>query len=89
MKPKTFKVATYYYNRELEITKYMKELLEKNGFSKKNLYEKVHIIIGLIDNLCHEIIYHKHNDMNLDIMIDIVIDSIKNMFKSDLKYNET
>ena len=41
-------------------------------------------MMGLIDNLCHEVIYHKHNDMNYDLMRKLVIDTIKNLFKNDL-----
>ena len=40
--------------------------------------------MGLIDNLCHEVTYHKHNDMNYEVMESLVIDSIKNLFKDDL-----
>ena len=79
------KIAEYYYKRELEITNSFKQLLINNGFKEDNLYEKVHIMIGLIDNLCHEIIYHKHGDMDYDLMTNIVIDNIKNLFKEDLK----
>ena len=78
------KVAQYYYKRELEITNSIKKVLMNNDFNDDNLYEKVHIMIGLIDNLCHEIIYHKHNTMDYDIMKILVIDSIKNLFKNDL-----
>ena len=78
------KVAQYYYKRELEITNSIKKVLMNNDFNDHNLYEKVHIMIGLIDNLCHEIIYHKHNNMDYDIMQTLVIDSIKNLFKNDL-----
>ena len=78
------KIANYYYNRELELTNSIKKILLENDFKDDNLYEKVHIMIGLIDNLCHEIIYHKHNDMNYDIMTNLVIDTIKNLFKKDL-----
>ena len=78
------KVAEYYYKRELEMTNSIKELLLNNNFKDDNLYEKVHITIGLIDNLCHEVIYHKHNDMNYDLMTNLVIDNIKNLFKNDL-----
>lgn len=77
------KIAKYYYDRELYLTNSLKEVLINNGFKDNNLYEKVHIMIGLIDNLCHEIIYHKHNNMNYDKMTDIIIDSIKNLFKDD------
>ena len=74
------RVAEYYYKRELEMTNSLKDILIKNGFSNDNLYEKVHIMIGLIDNLCHEIIYHKHDDMNYDLMKNIVINIIKDLF---------
>ncbi len=78
------RVAEYYYKRELEMTNYIKDLLIDNGFKDNNLSEKVHIMIGLIDNLCHEVTYHKHSDMDYEIMSDMVIDSIKNLFKNDL-----
>ena len=78
------KVAEFYYKRELELTNDIKNILINNGFEDKYLYEKAHIMIGLIDNLCHEIIYHKHGDMNYDIMSTFVIDIIKKLFKNDL-----
>lgn len=78
------KVAEYYYKRELDMTDYIRNLLIKNGVKDNHLYEKVHIMIGMIDNLCHEVIYHKHTKMNYDIMTNIVINNIENLFKKDL-----
>lgn len=78
------KVAEFYYKRELELTNDIKNILINNGFEDKYLYEKAHIMIGLIDNLCHEIIYHKHGDMNYDIMSTFIINIIKKLFKNDL-----
>lgn len=78
-------IADYYYKKELEMTDTLKTILVKNNFSEQNLYEKVHVMIGLIDNLCHEKIYHKHSSMNYDIMTDIVIENIEQLFKEDLK----
>lgn len=78
-------IADYYYKMELEMTDTLKTILIKNNFSEQNLYEKVHVMIGLIDNLCHEKIYHKHSSMNYDIMTDIVIENIEQLFKEDLK----
>lgn len=78
-------IADYYYKRELEMTDTLKTILIKNNFSEQNLYEKIHVMIGLIDNLCHEKIYHKHSSMNYDIMTDIVIENIEQLFKEDLK----
>ena len=42
-------------------------------------------MIGLIDNLCHEVTFHKHSNMDYDVMTNIVIKSIKDLFKDDLK----
>lgn len=74
-------VAKYFYDKEFEATEKIKNLLVKNGYEEEQLLEKVHIIIGLIDNLCHEIIYHKHKNINYDAMTNITIDIIKNIFK--------
>ena len=78
------RVAEYYYKRELEMTNSLKEILLSNNFKDDNLSERVHIMMGLIDNLCHEVTYHKHSDMNYNIMGNLVIDNIKNLFKNDL-----
>lgn len=77
-------VADFFYKRELLITDNIKNLLLENGFIDNNLNEKVHIMIGLIDNLCHEIAFHKHTNMNYEIMTNIVINTIKNLLKNDL-----
>ena len=75
-------VAFYFYKREMEMTNKVAEFLEKNGLSTNNLHEKVHIIIGLVDNLCHEVVYHKHSELNYDVMIDIVENEIVNILKT-------
>lgn len=74
-------VAKYFYDKEIEETEKIKNLLVKNGFPEVDLLEKVHLIIGLIDNLCHEVIYHKHISINYDVMTSITINIIKNLFK--------
>ena len=53
--------------------------LTENGFNIANINEKVHIVIGLIDNLCHEIVYHKHEELDYDIMTNVVINEIVNI----------
>ena len=74
-------VADFFHKNEIEMTNIVVKLLEKNGFNSKNLVERVHIVIGLIDNICHEIVYHKHKNINYDIMTDIVIDEIVHILK--------
>ena len=65
------------YNSEIKATKLISELIRKEYYNINNLEEKTHIIIGLIDNYCHEIIYHKHNDINYNIMKEELIKLIK------------
>ena len=69
-------VAYFFYKREMEMTEKFSNMLKENNIITDNLLEKVHIVIGLIDNLCHEIVYHKHKDLNYDVMIDLVIENI-------------
>lgn len=72
-------IAYFFHEREFEMTQSITNLLIENGFNDENLKEKVHISIGLMDNLCHEIVYHKHKKMNYKIMKDLVIDTIYNL----------
>ena len=73
-------IAEFYYKNEIEMTNKIKRLLIYNNFKDNNLEEKTHIMINLIDDLCHEVIYHKHYDMNYDIMKKLVIETIIKLF---------
>lgn len=73
-------IAKFFYQKELEVTEKIKNTLIKNNYIDENLNEKVHIMIGLIDNLCHEVVYHKHKNMNYDEMTSIIIKNIKYLF---------
>ena len=69
-------VAEFFHENEIEMTNVIVELLKKNGINYDDIQERVHIVIGLIDNICHEIVYHKHKDINYDTMTDIVVNEI-------------
>lgn len=74
-------IADFYREREMYTTKTISNILIRNGFDKTYIDERVHISINLIDDLCHEIVYHKHNELNYDIMINLVLDTIVNLLK--------
>ena len=74
-------VAFYFHKKEMEMTNKLSNMLFENNFNLANLKEKVHIVIGLIDNLCHEIVYHKHKELDYDIMTDVVINEVVNILK--------
>lgn len=74
-------IAEIFKNSEFEMTEKIVELLKNNGINIENVKEKVHIIIGIVENLCHEIVYHKHSKINYDIMKSEVINIITKMLK--------
>lgn len=74
-------VAQIFLNQEIEATNKLIELLETSKITTSNIKEKAHLIITMIDSLCHEIVYHKHSDMDYNSMTDIVIEAIINMLK--------
>ena len=45
--------------------------------------EKAHIAIDITDNLCHEIVYHKHSELNYGLMTDICISAIIDILNKD------
>jgi len=73
-------IANFFHARDIKITNSISKLLIDNGFNIENITEKVHLMIHLIDDLCHEIIYHKHHGMNYDVMTDIVIETVIYLF---------
>lgn len=75
-------VAQIFHNSEMEMANKVTSILLENGFKSENLSEKVHVAIGMIDNLCHEIVYHKHKELDYEKMIDIVVKTITNMLIS-------
>ena len=72
-------IAKIFYESEINMTDKISDLLIQNGFSNENIHEKVHTIIHLIDDLCHEIVYHKHGQLDYTTMIDITIDACCDM----------
>ena len=70
-----------YKDNELKMNEKIVNTLKYNNFNVKNLNEKVHIIIGLIDNFCHEIVYHAHKSLNYDEMKKEVINIAINILK--------
>lgn len=70
-------VSNIFNDREIELTKKIVKLLEENQFNLDNLEEKVHICIGIIDNFCHEVVYHKHELLDYNNMKKEIIKTIE------------
>lgn len=71
-------IANIFNDREMLLTMKFSSILIKGGFNDKNIEEKVHLLIGIIDNYCHEVVYHKHKDLNYDVMKEELLDIIVN-----------
>ena len=72
-------IAKIFTESELRMTKQISEVLIKSGFDETNIEEKVHIAINIIDNYCHEVVYHKHKDLNYDAMKEEILNIIVNI----------
>lgn len=69
-------IADIYHDNEIQVTNMIVDVLKNNDICSDNLFEKVHIIIGIVENYCHEIVYHKHESIHYDIMKNEVISTI-------------
>lgn len=74
-------VGKIFQDSEIQLTNKIIDILIKNGLEFDNMREKVHIVINIVDTLCHEVVYHKHESIDYNVMIDLAVDCIKNLLK--------
>lgn len=74
-------VGAIFKESEFELTNKIVQILKYNNIEFENPTEKIHIVIGIIENLCHEIVYHKHNKIDYEAMENEVIKVIVNLLK--------
>ena len=74
-------VAKIFHDKEIMTTEMIVSTLNSYGIKQDNLFEKVHIIIGIVENYCHEIVYHHHDKVNYNVMKDEVIKIIISILK--------
>ena len=74
-------IKNIFNDREMMLTEKISNILVNSGFNKCNIEEKVHIVIGIVDNYCHEVVYHKHSGMNYDVMKEEILDVIDGLLK--------
>ena len=73
-------IATIFRTKELEITDRIVEVLKKEGFSFDHLRESVHLMMNMIDNLCHEMIYHNHSSIDYQVMKKETVKMMRELF---------
>lgn len=77
-------IGEIFKTSEFTLTKKIVAFLEKNDIILENPIEKIHIIYGLVENYCHETVYHHHAELNNEVMRSEVIKIIKNILKESL-----
>ena len=75
-------IGEIFADGENKMTNKIVKVLKYNNFNEKDINENVHIIIGLIDKFCHEVVYHQHKNINYDVMkkkiIEITLSLLEN-----------
>ena len=74
-------ISEIFNESEMRMTENIASLLKKNGIQLSNSLEKIHIIYGILDNYCHEVVYHKHNKIDYNVMKNEVKSIIMNIIK--------
>lgn len=72
-------IGELYGKFQSNLASYFVSLMEQYNIKPTNSYEKAHLIIDIIENLSHEIVYHQHEYLNYDIMTDVAVNAIVDM----------
>ncbi len=55
------------------------ELMAAYDIKPTNALEKAHIMIDIIENIIHEIVYHQHEYLDYNVMTDVAVKAIVDM----------
>ncbi|MBP1756158.1 MAG: transcriptional regulator [Firmicutes bacterium] len=72
-------ISDLFCSFQSNIATYLVELMKENDICPSNAYEKAHLIIDIIENLSHEIVYHQHEYLNYDVMTDVAVNAVVDM----------
>lgn len=74
-------VNDYFIEIEEQIIQHLIEALTAHNIIIDHPHEKLHIACDLVENYCHETIYHNHKCLDSDLMKEIIIDTIVHILK--------
>lgn len=72
-------VREVFCNFQADVARRIVTIMEKHDIRPTNAYEKVHLIINIIEYLIHEIVYHNHDYLNYNLMTEEAVKAIVNM----------
>jgi len=72
-------VAEFFCEFQATLANILVDSMVKFNITPTHAYEKIHIAINIVENLCHEIVYHQHDYINYEVMTDEAIKIIITM----------
>ena len=75
-------ISELFCDFQSNMASYTVKLMEEFDLYPTNAYEKAHLIIDIMENLCHEIVYHQHEYLNYEVMMDVAVNAIVDMLKN-------
>lgn len=76
-------VAAFLISFETQTATLIKEVFENAGFSIKNPDEKIHLLFHIVEDYCHETVFHKHTYIDYDIYLNESIQTMIFLLTSD------
>lgn len=75
-------ISEIYSHFQAGIAKNLVVMMDQLGIRPTHAYEKVHLIIDLVDNLVHETVYRRHEYLDYDVMTEEAVKIIINMLET-------
>jgi AcrR family transcriptional regulator len=75
-------IGELYCRYQSELAHKFVELIEQYDIHPTHAYEKIHLIIDMVENLIHEIVYHQHEYLDYNIMTDVTVNAVTAMLNS-------
>jgi len=73
-------VHSEFMNFELEVNEKLLKVLDDHNLKFSDTKEKVHLAYNLVENLCHEYVYHKHKNINYEKIIELTTKTLLYIF---------
>ncbi len=75
--------ADFLIDFETNTAAVIKQVFEDAGYHLNNPDEKMHLLFHLVEDYCHEVVFHKHAYINYEIYLDATIQTIIFLLTSD------
>ncbi|HWT75236.1 MAG TPA: TetR/AcrR family transcriptional regulator [Mobilitalea sp.] len=72
-------IGELFYKFQSSMAANLVDLMNQFDIHPTNAYEKAHLIIDIIENLSHEMMYQQHEYLNYEVMTDVAVNAIVDM----------